>query len=313
MQLTRLLPVLLLAAAARTQCAPAQYGLYGQGCAGTGAGTVPCLQSNWINAFAGNTGVLGNFALPIAGSPNGLVICSVDLYTATRSGAVATTNFWIYDRPTPGGPPGTAIGTTTVTVTGTPGVCTATFQTPVIVPPNSDFFLVFDNRVGLRMPIASTGTIGTHYFNGPPTWNGPFNSVRWMYQVNCCTGSGAFPALSATGTPQLGGSYSVDLAGAAIGTVAILFTGASNSTWNGIPLPFDLAIAGAPGCALLASGTMMSSTATNGSGQASLPLGLPNDPALCGAALFQQWLVYDPNANNLGFAFSNGGVGTLGS
>ena len=313
MQLVRLVPVLLLAAAIRGQCAPAQYGVFGQGCAGSGAGLAPCTYANWINPFAGNTGVLQNFALPVAGTANGFVICSVDIYTTTRSGAAATTNFWIFDRPTAGGPPGVAIGTTTINVTGTPGVCTATFVPPVIVPPSTDFFLVFDNRVGLRLPLASTGAVGTHYYGGPPTWNGPFNSVRWIYQVNCCVGSGAFPALAATGTPQLGGSYSVDLSGAAPGTVAVLFTGTSNTSWLGIPLPLDLTVAGAPGCFLLASGTLITSTATNGNGQASQLLALPQDPTLCGAQLFQQWLVFDPIANTLGFAFSNGGVGTLGS
>jgi hypothetical protein len=313
MHLRPLSVALLLAAAVQGQCPPAQYSFYGQGCAGTGSGTQPCASANWLNPFAGNIGARANFALPVAGPVNPMVICSVDLFTATRTGQPATTNFWIYDRPVPGGPPGTAIGTTTINVPGTPGVCTATFTTPVIILPGADFFLVLDNRVDLQLPIASSGNVVTHYWNGPPTWNGPFNSVRWIYQINCCVGSGAVPALTNTGVPQLGGTYNVDLFNSAPSALAILFTGSSNTSWLGIPLPLDLTPAGAPGCMLLASGTLFTTVVANGNGAGTQPLGLPNDPSLCGARLYQQWMVLDPGANMLGFAASNGGVATLGS
>jgi hypothetical protein len=190
-------------------------------------------------------------------------------------------------------------------------VNSASFVPPVIILPNVDFFIVFDNRVGLRLPISTNTTLVTHYFNGPPTWNGPFSTQRWNYQINCC-GGGATPVLGNVGTPRLGGQFQVTLAQAKSTTLGLLFTGYSNSNWNGVPLPFDLGQLGAPGCSLLAAGHSINAVATDANGAGSTNLTVPNDNSLCSGQIYQQWIVVDAGANNLGFAFSNGGAGILG-
>nr|HMQ24195.1 hypothetical protein [Planctomycetota bacterium] len=51
---------------------------------------------------------------------------------------------------------------------------------------------------------------------------------------------------------------------------------------------------------------------TSANGSALLTINVPNDAALYQARFFNQFIVVDPQANALGFAFSNGGAGQLG-
>jgi hypothetical protein len=292
------------------ECPSAGYAPFGAGCVGTGSGG--CLAANWGQPFAGNTGVLGNFAILSNTGAQPRAICSVDLFCQTVSGQPIQTNVWIYDR-SASGQPGNILGTTTMMVSGSPAANTASFAPPVVIPAaNTDFFVVIDNSVGLRLPICTAGTLETHYFNGPPTWNGPFSSVRWNYQVNCC-GGGAIPQLTNTGRPAFNTSFTVNVVKAAPTTVAVLFTGFSNSTWNGIPLPFDLGQLGAPGCSLLAPGAVLQVANTDANGAGSTQVPVPNDASLCGAHAYQQWVILDPTANGLGFVTSNGGDARLGT
>ena len=57
-----------------------------------------------------------------------------------------------------------------------------------------------------------------------------------------------------------------------------------------IPLPFDLG----GGCQLLVSPDAARSAVTNAVGDASLPLIIPNQPALIGVNMYFQWVVIDP-------------------
>jgi hypothetical protein len=120
------------------------------------------------------------------------------------------------------------------------------------------------------------------------------------------------PRLSVNGRPVVNRSYDVELAEANKVSVAILFTGSSDQNAGGIPLPFDLAAVGAPGCKLLVSLQILLTTPTDQNGLAKVTLPLPNDKSLIGAKLFQQWAVVDPSANALGLAWSEGGKGTIG-
>jgi hypothetical protein len=127
-----------------------------------------------------------------------------------------------------------------------------------------------------------------------------------------CPGA-APPALGNQGLPQLGQNFSLLAKGARANSLAMLFTGFSNSNWSGLPLPFDLTGLGAPGCSLLAPGSVIQVTNTDAVGSASQSLGVPNDQSLCGAHAYHQWVILDVNANMLGFAFSNGGDSRLGT
>jgi hypothetical protein len=248
-----------------------KYDYYGMGCQGTGqgGGGAACISENWNQTLAGVTGASANFAILANSGNQPRAICSVDLYCNTVSGQTTPMTVWIYDRSATG-QPGSILGQGTMQVGGTAGIYNATIVPPAIILPNTDFFVVLDNRVGLRLPIASAGNPNTHYWNGPPTWNGPFSTQRWNFQINCCTGGGgAIPVLASSQVPVINGTFQVNLGAAVKNSVAMLFFGLSDSNWNGIPLPFDLAPFGAPGCSLLAAGHVIDVVATDGFGRKS--------------------------------------------
>ena len=121
------------------------------------------------------------------------------------------------------------------------------------------------------------------------------------------------PALGSSGVPRLGTTFSVTLAGARANAAALHSLGRSNTAWGGVPLPFDLTTLGAPACAILASGELMSAVPTNTGGTAAVPYPVPNDAALLGSAFYNQFVVSDPPANPLGLVTSNGGRGVVGN
>ncbi|MEZ5965469.1 MAG: hypothetical protein R3F56_16670 [Planctomycetota bacterium] len=123
----------------------------------------------------------------------------------------------------------------------------------------------------------------------------------------------AVPRLYSTSTPQIGNTFRVRVAQCRPSTPALMLLGASSSRFNGLPLPFDLGILGAPGCPLLASAEVMQTMTINSSGAGSIQYSLPNTIYLLSQRFYNQALVVDPAANVLGLAVSNGGVGLVGN
>jgi hypothetical protein len=296
-------PLLLLATALTcATLATAQTGTfvtYGNGCSG-GAGNV-CLSANTQPPFAGNRGVGGNFALPVNTGATVRVICGFELYCKLASAASANMRVWIYDAAASGGP-GKILRSGTMAVTNTLKWNTTAFA-PLILLPNTRFFLVFDNRVNLNLPIMTTGTRNVHYFNGPPTWNGPFTSVRWNYKVVCCGGS--TPTISNTGVPTINNSFTVDLAAAANNAQSYLSVGLGRTN-------IDLSIIGAPGCALYTNPLLLFGMRTSATGTARMRLAIPNNSSLVNAVFQTQWGVVTPAANPAGILFTAGGEGKVG-
>jgi hypothetical protein len=130
-----------------------------------------------------------------------------------------------------------------------------------------------------------------------------------------CPGSNGTPALApAPGSlPWLGDTFTAALAHGRPSAAVLLFTGFSRTHWQSIPLPLDLGPVGAPQCNLLAPGTILLAGATGVQGTAALGLAVPMDGALVGGRFYQQFAVLDSSANALGFAFSNGGEGSIGA
>jgi hypothetical protein len=164
-------------------------------------------------------------------------------------------------------------------------------------------------------PTATTGTLGVGYGHVMAFLDRV--AVTGDYQLfgTGCKGTGGgngIPALSNTGRPVINTTFSVDLAQAATGTVAVLVLGASNTMFGTIPLPLDLTAAGAPGCNLLCSVDLTGGVPTSSTGTASIPIVVPNAVILVGIRLYNQWIVVDKAANQLGVALSNGGNALIG-
>jgi hypothetical protein len=137
-----------------------------------------------------------------------------------------------------------------------------------------------------------------------------------------CAGSGGITPLITTagGMPSVttgNPGFQVILTRAYGGTTAAFLAGSSNSTWLGTPisLPLNLAPLGLPACDLLVSPDVLVLVSTPGAGPANgtlfLPVPVPADPFLVGAAAFLQWFVLDPGVTPFPGAMTEGLVLTL--
>lgn len=139
----------------------------------------------------------------------------------------------------------------------------------------------------------------------------PSSFAQQPASTNACPGSNTLrPILqSASGEkPALGSNYVLRLERALANTLAVVAVGFSNTLANGaVPLPFDLAALGAPGCFLRVDPAITFGLVTDPAGLAFLDFVLPGQPSLRGATLFQQALCFDPlvPGNTLQLTVSN--------
>ncbi|MEM7200607.1 MAG: sulfatase-like hydrolase/transferase [Planctomycetota bacterium] len=123
-----------------------------------------------------------------------------------------------------------------------------------------------------------------------------------------CAGSNGNPRLSVRGLPTIGQSHAIALADGATTSAAVLLGGASRASLGAVPLPLALAtLGGGPRCSLYTSYEAIWPTLTDGSGDASLTMQVPDMPILVGATMHHTWLVLDPTApeNPLGLTASD--------
>jgi hypothetical protein len=103
-----------------------------------------------------------------------------------------------------------------------------------------------------------------------------------------CSGLNLAGALGAR--PRVGGTFLADVTGIAAGATTFVAAGASNTAWQGNPLPLDLGSVGLPGCALqqdLLLGSGYPTTAF-GTGSARYSLALPLSYDLVGFRCYLQ-------------------------
>lgn len=126
-----------------------------------------------------------------------------------------------------------------------------------------------------------------------------------------CLGSLGTPVSTSTGLPVGGQLHTFDVTNVAPNNILVLVLGFSDALQGSLPLPFDLAPIGAPGCQLLASTDILNLTAADSLGHGSFPWAVPT--GFVGFQFFTQWAVLDSGANPFGFAFSEGRACVLGS
>lgn len=121
-----------------------------------------------------------------------------------------------------------------------------------------------------------------------------------------CAGSNGTPSTSASGFPRLGGHVLYSSVGGPPAMPAVMYLGASKTTWNGIPLPLDLGFLGAGGCRVLTDPTLGVPLATNAAGNVSQGLTMPSDVGMLGQSFHVQFWILDPPANRLGLITTRG-------
>lgn len=291
------------------------YTVYGKGCKGTGSSPGGlCASENTTGISLNLAGFAGNdYAIEVI-APRALTVGNFELFMASRRPGSVTlsTSVWSADA---AGKPSGVLRTGTMTVGPGAGWARSVVSPPLAVPGGTRFFIGFKNpnpSVTLPIVFALGGKNSTVWTKGLFGWGRTLFRFPWAWKVNCIGTSNAVPSLSGSGEPRVGGSFRVVLGGARANASATLLTGASDRTWGGVALPFDLTPFGAPGCAVLASGEIDLGVRADAGGAASAVLTVPNLRDLVGGRVYNQFVVVDPRANGLGLAFSNGGVAMIG-
>jgi hypothetical protein len=157
-----------------------------------------------------------------------------------------------------------------------------------------------ESAAGAARPLHATSREGTDPLRHPVlevAWNtGPFGTG--------CGPSPRVPTLDLdSGEPAIGRAYTLLAADFASGAAIIHLLGLSNTTWNGAPLPINLAFLNYPACNLLVAPDLQVPGAANSRGRATLTFSVPNAPSLRGRSFFHQTFGVDAN---LVLAFTNG-------
>jgi len=290
-----------------------------------------CCPTANLGCSTAHTGGNSNvFALIIPKCSSTTVVRGLTLKTQSSTPGNQTVKFHVHlaDNQSPPQPVIPPVRSGTIVVGPSYGTYSGLLPSPVIIKPNTQYFVAFENA-GMRHPICPAGGTRTSYWWHPPsatTWNGTFTQA-WSYRVDTtacpalasyktygkgCKGSNGVPMLSNTGLPKLGQSFQVDLANARANAPALITLGVSDTKFGALVLPFDLTPIGAPSCQLLASPETLIPFATSGTGTASIKFMIPNLSSLNNVSLFNQFMISDPTANKLTLVFSNGGKMTMG-
>lgn len=176
--------------------------------------------------------------------------------------------------------------------------------------PGPDFNIIAGNGKGAPFNAAA---------NNPRAFNGSFHyststnggTAGYGFLGAGCAGTLPIANQTYSSLPTLGGTLSLNVNNmpAAIGVMVIGF---SNTISAFGPLPFDLALIGAPGCRLRVSLDATDTVVGVGT-SASWSLPIPNSLPLLGALLYNQTAVLDPLANAFGFVMSDASAMVLGN
>ena len=128
-----------------------------------------------------------------------------------------------------------------------------------------------------------------------------------------CPGSGGLPSVSNPSPPRLGLDWTLAVSGLDDNSPAFMALGASNTNWQGLPLPLSLTSLGAPGCSIMVSHDITPIPLVVSGGQASLTVTMPGAGVLLGAQIYNQALSLDGAANQFGLVLSNAGLSTFGN
>lgn len=150
----------------------------------------------------------------------------------------------------------------------------------------------------LRAEGGGTSLVEVDEIRMGPTWD----SVTRAGYGQGCQGL----EMRQSGVAALGDTVGIELIHALAGVPAVLHVGTSARSIGGVPLPVALDPFGAAGCSLLQSSDVRIPAWTDAFGAASIPLAVPNNPALRGTTLFAQWSAIDRRTQPLGISFADG-------
>jgi len=143
------------------------------------------------------------------------------------------------------------------------------------------------------------------------TWEftGNTDGVFSLYGAACDLASGT-PGLTGS-TPNINSSANISATNLGTSTGAVFVLGLSDTVFNGLPLPLDLAVIGLPGCGLLASGDLLELVLAAG-GSADYVLNIPNQGNLVGQSVYVQAIAFEINPGLVFLGATRGGRALIG-
>lgn len=151
---------------------------------------------------------------------------------------------------------------------------------------------------GLPQPI---GQLATNVLvNGTETATAVYYTRTVGSYTQFCSGcpgtGGNVPVHTGSGTPEIGNVAIWRVTNARALSGAVLYVGASRTTYNGFPLPLALNIVNMGSCLLCVSVDVSINFATSGTGAAQLNVPIPNSVSLITSRLFTQAAIIDIGA-----------------
>ncbi len=301
-----------------------EWDTFGAGCAGSGTGSIcESLNAGTTGPLQGVSRLNQEWAFGVQVSQD-TVILGMRLFTAASSStSTAYVPCALYLDSGGAGTSTAAANAVACATMRVPGVTTpawyeAYFDQPVAVTAGSNVWISQLGRNVAEVAMVQAGTAPTL-----STLNRPAGSGRaWgfytgagfpAWELICSRGTARqTPAISYKETPVLGSTnFEVLLRHAAPAQPGVLMLGASNTTWLGLPLPFQSPVSPA-GCNFLVSGELFlpipGVPLTSADGTANWPLSVPNQANLLGKTLYNQWFNFDTT----GWIASNAGSFTIG-
>lgn len=123
---------------------------------------------------------------------------------------------------------------------------------------------------------------------------------------NGCVGVAGIPQQQGFGVPEIGQALNYVLTQARSTSPFVMLIGASNTSIQGTPLPFNLAPFGASACYLNNDMLITLHGVTTGTGTSSRGFTVPLASQLITSKFFTQFAVFDPAANALGISMTGG-------
>lgn len=184
--------------------------------------------------------------------------------------------------------------------------------TAIFLEPSMNAWLL----VGLALALVDRTALSSRTAPGALTPDAALlaeTSGRFDPYGTACPGPAGTPDIQAVAAmPILGSEFGVRGTDLGPQRVALLFVGASDSVWHGVPLPADLTPVGMPGCTLLTSIEVMLVALVHDD-QAEWQIFIPPEPRLLGASFFAQAMALDSRANAFGAVLSAGRQATIGN
>ncbi len=297
---------------------------YGSTCNGSTATTVYAI--NDTTPMLRSVSSLPNeYAFPVINtSASPVQVIGFQTWTQSVSGSFETGVASIHeDAAGPGStthsaPAAAALSTGTIGVDGTAGWYDVAVGAPAILQPGEAFWVTigcFSMISPPQAPAAGTSAPATIHYRranlNSNAWTPSVSVTNPILRVRALSASPPAPSLIPNAPPALGQSMMLDFANGVPGAAAFILHSFNNTTWNGLPIPFDATGIGAPNCFIYTGSEVTQLTLLDPAGAATVSLPIPNDPSLSGIVLFNQGAAVG-NPNAIGAFLTNATQSTVG-